>query len=100
MGSSPQLGREPGETDEEFIIRLQTENGRLSTLLIDQGDHRITKGAPPGWEGGGWMDWHESECISGGAKVPHQHKATGALVGSSKTLIILATSCGEPRSRR
>ena len=43
MGGSPQLGREPGETEQEFNIRLQAEIRRLSTLLIDQGDHRITK---------------------------------------------------------
>ena len=45
MGGSPQHGREPGETDQEFNIRLQAEIRRLSTLLIDQGDPRITNGS-------------------------------------------------------
>ena len=45
MGGSPQLWREPGETEQEYIIRLQAEITRLNTQPIDPGDPRITNGS-------------------------------------------------------
>ena len=45
MGDSPELGLRPGETKEQYIIRLEACLRRPSTSSIDQATTSITNGS-------------------------------------------------------